>query len=224
MRLRLLLLLLCALAAPARGEDFAAIATRARGQTVYFNAWGGSRQINDYIAWAGAQLEERYGIDLVHVKLTDTAEAVARVRAEKAAGRTEGGTVDLIWINGENFAAMKQQGLLCGPFTQLLPNFALVDTAAQPTTLVDFTDPDRGPGEPVGHGEVRPVLRHARGRRAAPLDPALLDWAKAHPGRFTYPAPPDFIGSTFLKHVLYRSRRPTRRVCSSRSRRRSSTR
>ena len=54
MRLRLLLLLLCALAAPARGEDFAAIATRARGQTVYFNAWGGSRQINDYIAWAGA--------------------------------------------------------------------------------------------------------------------------------------------------------------------------
>jgi putative thiamine transport system substrate-binding protein len=32
--------------------------------------------------------------------------------------------------------------------------------------------------------------------------PALLDWAKAHPGRFAYPAPPDFVGSTFLKHVL----------------------
>ena len=32
--------------------------------------------------------------------------------------------------------------------------------------------------------------------------PALLEWAKAHPGRFTYPAPPDFIGTTFLKHVL----------------------
>ena len=85
MRLRLLLLLLCALAAPARGEDFAAIATRARGQTVYFNAWGGSRQISDYIAWAGAQLEERFGVRLVHVKLTDTAEAVSRVAAEKAA-------------------------------------------------------------------------------------------------------------------------------------------
>ena len=36
----------------------------------------------------------------------------------------------------------------------------------------------------------------------ASLD-ALLAWAEAHPGRFTYPAPPDFIGSTFLKHVLY---------------------
>ena len=32
---------------------------------------------------------------------------------------------------------------------------------------------------------------------------ALLDWAEAHPGRLTYPAPPDFIGSTFLKHLLH---------------------
>jgi putative thiamine transport system substrate-binding protein len=36
----------------------------------------------------------------------------------------------------------------------------------------------------------------------ASLD-GLLAWARAHPGRFTYPAPPDFIGSTFLKHVLH---------------------
>ena len=27
--------------------------------------------------------------------------------------------------------------------------------------------------------------------------------ASAHPGRFTYPAPPDFIGNTFLKQALY---------------------
>ena len=31
---------------------------------------------------------------------------------------------------------------------------------------------------------------------------SLLDWAKAHPGRFTYPQPPDFFGLTFLKQVL----------------------
>jgi putative thiamine transport system substrate-binding protein len=39
-----------------------------------------------------------------------------------------------------------------------------------------------------------------------PLPPrspeALLDFAKANPGRFTYPAPPDFIGSTVLKQFL----------------------
>ena len=65
---------------------FAEVAERARGQTVYFNAWGGSRQINDYIAWAGQELQRRFGVELVQVKLTDTAEAVARVPAEKAAG------------------------------------------------------------------------------------------------------------------------------------------
>jgi putative thiamine transport system substrate-binding protein len=30
----------------------------------------------------------------------------------------------------------------------------------------------------------------------------LLAWAKQHPGRFSYPQPPDFMGSTFLKQVL----------------------
>ncbi len=30
----------------------------------------------------------------------------------------------------------------------------------------------------------------------------FLAWAESHPGRFTYPAPPDFIGSTFLKQAL----------------------
>jgi putative thiamine transport system substrate-binding protein len=45
---------------------------------------------------------------------------------------------------------------------------------------------------------------------AARTDPAslprsakgLLDWAKANPGRFTYPQPPDFVGSSFLKQAL----------------------
>ena len=31
---------------------------------------------------------------------------------------------------------------------------------------------------------------------------ALLAWAKAHPGRFTYPKPPQFHGSSFLKQIL----------------------
>jgi putative thiamine transport system substrate-binding protein len=199
----LLIASLLALLRPAAAEDFAAIAERARGQTVYFNAWGGSRQINDYIAWAGEELQRRFGVGLVHVKLTDTGEAVARIAAEKAAGRTEGGTVDLIWINGENFAAMKEQGLLGAPFTQLLPSFALVDTLGQPTTLVDFTIPTDGLESPWGMAKF--VLFNDSGRVPDPpasVD-ALLAWAEANPGRFTYPAPPDFIGSTFLKHVLY---------------------
>ena len=134
----------------ARADAWDDTLAKARGQTVYWNAWGGDEQINAYIAWVGEQVAERYGVELVHVKLTDTAEAVGRVVAEKASGRNGDGSVDLIWINGENFAAMKRQDLLFGPFAESLPNFRLVDTAGKPTTLVDFTMPTEGFEAPWG--------------------------------------------------------------------------
>jgi putative thiamine transport system substrate-binding protein len=183
-------------------RDWEATLDEARGQTVYFNAWGGDPQINAFIAWAGEQVRERHGITLTHVKLTDTSEAVARVVAERAAGRDEGGSVDLVWINGENFAAMKAQDLLFGPFAEDLPNFRLVDTEGKPTTLVDFTIPTDGYESPWGMAQF--VFIYDTDAIADPPRsiPALLEWARANPGRFTYPAPPDFIGTTFLKHVL----------------------
>jgi putative thiamine transport system substrate-binding protein len=203
MRFVLVLVALLGAQHPAAAGTFADVLARARGQTVYFNAWGGSRQINDYIAWVGRETATRFGVGLVHVKLGDTAEAVARVLAEKAAGRREGGTVDLLWINGENFRAMKEQGLLFGPFAGDLPNARLVDTKGKPTTLIDFTIPTDGLESPWGMAKF--VLFHDQAR--VPEPPASLEalatWIVAHPGRFTYPAPPDFIGSTFLKHVLH---------------------
>ena len=59
----------------------------AEGQTVYWNAWGGDPRINDYIDWAAGEVADRFGVALEHVKLADTATAVATVLAEKAAGR-----------------------------------------------------------------------------------------------------------------------------------------
>ena len=76
---------------PARAdESWATIEAEAKGQTVYFNAWAGSPQVNAYIAWAADEVNTRYGITLEHVKLTDTAEAVRRVRDEvQVAGSSE---------------------------------------------------------------------------------------------------------------------------------------
>ena len=67
-------------------EGWSAVEAAARGQTVYFNAWAGSPQVNAYLVWAGDELKTRYGITLQHVKLADTAEAVRRVRDEVKAG------------------------------------------------------------------------------------------------------------------------------------------
>src|SRR5687768_5654467 len=124
--------------------------TAARGKVVYWNAWAGDPRINDYIGWVGGQVRERYGIDLRHVKVTDTADVVSRVLAEKAAGKDRGGSVDLVWVNGENFAAMKENRLLYGPFVDRLPNAKLINTVGKPTTVVDFTIPTEGLEAPWG--------------------------------------------------------------------------
>lgn len=186
-------------------KDWPAIEKTASGQTVYFNAWGGSENINAYLEWVGGKMQARYGVKVVQVKLDDTASAVAKVIAEKAAGKNEGGSVDLIWINGENFVSMKKQGLLMTPgWAKSLPNWRYVDVENQPTILTDFTEPTEGLESPWG-GAKMVFFYDSAGTDAASLpDNAvqLLDWAKKHPGRFSYPAPPDFIGSSFLKQVL----------------------
>ncbi|WP_312367458.1 ABC transporter substrate-binding protein [Ensifer sp.] len=186
-------------------DDWSSVVSEAKGETVYFNAWGGAANINAYIAWAGEQMKARYGVDVVHVKLDDTAKAVASVLAEKSAGKDAGGSVDLIWINGENFAAMKRQGLLLGPgWATRLPNWAYVDHETKPTILTDFTVPTEGLESPWGGAKL--VFFHDSARTPAAELPTsargLLDWARTHPGRFSYPQPPDFIGSSFLKQVL----------------------
>lgn len=196
------LLLVAVTPAAAGSRPWNEVVEAARGQTVHFNAWGGSAQINGYIAWVGERVAERHGIRLVHVKLADTADAVARVVAEKTAGRNSGGSVDLIWINGENFAAMKRAGLLHGPWVEQAPNFRHVDVQGKPTTTVDFTVPTDGLEAPWGMAQF--VFFHDTAHLATPPRTlaALEDWIIREPGRFTYPQPPDFIGTTFMKQAL----------------------
>ncbi|NGN96873.1 ABC transporter substrate-binding protein [Grimontia sp. S25] len=172
----------------------------AQGQTVYFNAWGGSQEINAYLRWAGDELKDRYGVTLQHVKVSDIAETVNRLVAEKAAGKNEGGSVDMVWINGENFKSMKSNGLLFGPFVENLPNWSIVDKSLP--VKEDFTEPTNGLEAPWGVGQL--VFIHDEKTLANP--PAsfneMLSLAKAFPGKITYPKPPAFHGTSFLKAAL----------------------
>lgn len=174
---------------------------RARGQTVYFNAWAGSERTNTYLQWAAEQVQRQFGVTLKHVKITEIAEVVKRVRSEKAAGKLDG-TVDLVWINGENFLTMKREALLFGPFAEKLPNFQYVDLVGKPTTQIDFSEPVEGMESPWGMAQ----LTFFADRRRVPTPPRsmadLLGFAKANPGRVSYPRPPDFHGSTFVKQAL----------------------
>ncbi|STQ75127.1 ABC transporter substrate-binding protein [Grimontia hollisae] len=176
------------------------IEENAQGQTVYFNAWGGSQEINAYLRWAGGEIQDRYGVTLQHVKVSDIAETVNRLVAEKAAGKNEGGSVDMVWINGENFKSMKSNNLLFGPFVESLPNWSIVDKSLPVSE--DFTEPTDGLEAPWGVGQL--VFIHDEKSLANP--PAsfteMLSLAKAYPGSISYPKPPDFHGSSFLKAAL----------------------
>ncbi|WP_342616446.1 ABC transporter substrate-binding protein [Rhodoferax sp. GW822-FHT02A01] len=182
-------------------EAFQEITAKAKGQTVYFNAWAGSEPINAYIRWAGQQAQQRFGVRLEHVKISDAADVVKRVRSEKAAGKQEG-SVDLVWINGENFLAMKREGLLHGPFTDSLPNFALVDLQGKPTTRLDFAEAVEGMESPWGMAQLTFMADSQRTPKPPQSIQELLAFARANPGRVTYPRPPDFHGTTFLKQLL----------------------
>ncbi|SEL03855.1 ABC transporter substrate-binding protein [Halomonas daqiaonensis] len=205
----LALLLAGPVAAAPDPTDWEAVLDEARGQAVYWYAWSGDQRTNDYIDWVAERVDEQFEIALTHVKIGDTAEAVSRVLAEKQAGNDDDGSVDLIWINGENFAAMRDNDLLFGPFAESLPNFALTYPEHNPEVVTDFTLPTQGFESPWGKAQITfyydsdELGGDSQAIETPPQDiHALLEWAEANPGRFTYPRIPDFTGSTFLKQAL----------------------
>lgn len=186
----------------ARAGDWQTTLDAARGQTVYWNAWGGDERTNAFIEWVGREAEARHGVRIRQVKLTDTAEAVTRVLSEKAAGQDEGGSVDLIWINGPNFLAMKEQGLLHGPFAGDLPNAAYLDLTPGSPNVVDFTVPVEGMESPWRLAKFVFVYDTARVETPPATMADFVPWAAENPGRFTHPDPSNFMGATFLKQAL----------------------
>ncbi|WP_440879064.1 ABC transporter substrate-binding protein [Vibrio natriegens] len=181
-------------------EDWQSIEKQADGQTVYFHAWGGSQEINRYIQWAGKELKSRYNVTLNHVKVTDISETTTRLIAEKAAGKNTGGSVDMVWINGENFKSMKDNQLLYGPFVDVLPNWQYVDKTLP--VDVDFSEPTDGLEAPWGVGQL--VFIHDTENLNNPPHSfaEMLSYANAFPNRLTYPRPPEFHGTSFIKALL----------------------
>ena len=202
MRATPIISLIAALAGTPVLADWQDTLEAARGQTVYWNAWGGDDRTNAFIAWVGDETEARYGVSVEHVRLTDTAEAVTRVISERAAGQDAGGSVDLIWINGPNFLTMKEQNLLFGPFVEAMPNSRYLDLSPQSSASLDFTVPVEGMESPWRLAKF--VFNYDSARIDAPPRSMadFVDWAAANPGRFTHPDPSNFMGATFLKQAM----------------------
>lgn len=169
----------------------------AQGETVYFYAWGGSKPVNDYLRWAAKEIAKRYNVRLRHIKVADISEAVSRLKAEDG-GKS---AIDLLWVNGENFSYLKEQRLLLGNLWSSIPNSALLATDKLPLKN-DFGVPIEGFEVPWGVGQFN-LIANAKVFDHKNITPnSLLKAAKQHPGRISYPRPPEFHGTTFLKQLL----------------------
>ncbi len=183
-----------------------AVLQEARGQTVNWYVYGGDEGINRFVdTFYGRALQERYGVTLKRVPVADTVDAVNQVLSEQAAGK-DPGAVDMIWINGENFATLKQASLLYGGWSRSLPNSKLVNYD-NPAVNLDFGQPIGDLESPWSSAQFQFIYDSARMDAASlPRSYAgLKDWACAHPGRFTYIAPGAgaFQGTRFVKGALY---------------------
>ncbi|MGG5885148.1 ABC transporter substrate-binding protein, partial [Klebsiella pneumoniae] len=195
----LCLLLLWPLAVNA-DDSWRQIQTEAHGQTVWFNAWGGDPAVNRYLAWVSEEVKRYYAIDLRIVPVADAADAVKRIQTEAQAGRRQGGSVDLLWINGENFRTLKQANLLLTGWAESLPNWRYVDL--QKPVREDFSVATEGAESPWGSAQLTFIARRGQTPQPPTSPQALLAFARAHPGSVTYPRPPDFTGTALLEQLL----------------------
>lgn len=181
-------------------DSWQQIARQARGQTVWFNAWGGDPAVNRYLDWVSAEVKRDYAIDLRIVHIADAADTVKRLQTEARAGRKHHGSVDLLWVNGENFRTLKTANLLQTGWAETLPNWRYVDTR-QPVRE-DFSLPTEGAESPWGSAQLTFIARRTQTPTPPDSPETLLTFAAAHRGEVTYPRPPDFTGTAFLEQLL----------------------
>ena len=187
--------------AAAEPGSFSEAAASSRGKTVTFYGWGGDQAVNRWIdTILAASLKEKYDVRLVRVPM-NIDEILSKLMGEKQAG-AQSGDIDVVWINGENFFTAKTAGLLYGPITDKLENYARYIDADGPDAEFDFGMAIDGMEAPYGKAQLVFIADKAVLSAFPANTGELLELARRNPGRFTYPAPPDFVGSAFVRNII----------------------
>lgn len=182
---------------------------RAEGEVQFFY-WGGDDNLNIWMDSVVTMALAELGVTLRANRITGTKDAVDLVLAETAAGKGIGeGSVDAIWLNGENFFTLKQQGQLFGSFAQALPNSVHFEwDQADPRSTLNLRDfGTTTEGMEVPWSSEQYVCVANRSLMAADQTPSdfagLRTYLEGNPGKFAYIKPPHYLGNTFVQQVLY---------------------
>lgn len=185
-------------------KGWSEIEALAEGKEVNIFMWGGDDGINQYIdEMVAPRLKEEYSITLKRTPM-DTGDILQKLLTEKRAGQDKG-TMDIIWINGDNFRNAKENELLYTHFTKYLPNIqAYVDSE---NIHVHYDQGTEIEGLEAPWGSAQFTFFYDQEHIVSPPKTFsdLKSWMKENPGKFTYPNPNDFTGNGFLAHLLYES-------------------
>ncbi|MEG2786237.1 MAG: ABC transporter substrate-binding protein [Romboutsia sp.] len=178
------------------------IESSAKGSTVNFYGWGGNEVFNKWFdTYVIPNMKEKYDITVKRVGM-DIDTIMNKLISEKQVKNTKG-NIDVIWINGENFKVAKDNNLLFGPFTDKIENYEkYVDTKSKDITT-DFGTSVDNMESPWGKASFS-VVKNSDKINSTIVDAKSLKKAIVNnPGKFTYPAPPDFTGSAFVRNIIY---------------------
>ncbi|HHV63699.1 MAG TPA: ABC transporter substrate-binding protein [Peptococcaceae bacterium] len=198
----------CSANAPANNQDnplemdWDSILEISAGTTVNFYMWGGDERTNTWVdTYVANAMQEKLKVKVQRVPMGPD-EYLNKLLGEKQAGK-EQGSIDLVWINGENFRTARQADLLWGPFAEKIPNYLKYVDPLEPDVAYDFGFPVEGYEVPYGKAQFVFAYDTAKVQNPPRSSQELLQWVKENPGRFTYPELPDFTGSVFVRHLMY---------------------
>ncbi|WP_419724996.1 ABC transporter substrate-binding protein [Terrisporobacter petrolearius] len=175
---------------------------KAKGSTVTFYGWGGDEELNAWLDDVFApKMKEKYDIKMERVPM-DIDQVLSQLSGEIQADEKDG-SIDMIWINGENFKSAKENNMLYGPFLEKLPNADKYLDLNADENKNDFGFPTEGYEAPYGKAQLVFMNDSAVTKEAPSSTKELLEFAKENKGKVTYPALPDFTGSAFVRNVIY---------------------
>lgn len=182
--------------------SFGSMKEEAKGTVVTFYGWGGDEKLNKWLDNTFAPvMKEKYDITMERVPM-DIDQVLSQLSGEIQAGEKDG-SIDMIWINGENFRSAKENSMLYGPFADKLPNFQdYVDPNSEDVTL-DFAYPIEGFEAPYGKAQIVMIGDTAVTPDLPESAEGLKEFVRKYPGKVTYPALPDFTGSAFVRNIIY---------------------
>lgn len=183
-------------------SDSLELAKKLKNKNVKFFGWGGDEDRNNWLKnYLVPKLKKNYDINLEIVPL-GIDDILSKLLEEKSAN-VKKGTIDMIWINGENFYSAKENGLLYGPFANKLPNYKKYIDNKDIENQKDFGFDIDGYEVPYGKAQFVFIADSKRVKKMPENSKDLLEYIKNNNGRFTYAAMPDFTSSAFLRVLIY---------------------